>query len=233
MVVAVAVVILFGVMWTHYRHARKEAGNGDEILNDINNRGAKLRSQLQQDAAVLAVQQRRTAVAGNVATGPSLPADIDETKIADLIEACRFFHEPVTVDIPRQFSTNSHLESQNPLSVAYRLHLIAYETSGSFGSNTTNVKVAPLAYSEVDVSEADSNVYHFGLGRRRVVIERTAVLGESDLNVKFRWLFEHQRAAALLPQREQQDGVASLKRTAGRWTITSVSRKNGGNLPCS
>lgn len=243
LIVAAFIVVVVGLIWTKHHQAARASVNPDEILNEINNKGSNLRRQLREEQAAIHRAQTRAAMTAS-AIKQELPSDLDESRITDLIQSCSYFSDRVTVDIPKKFQANIYriiLDRYPALPMAVVEHLIEFDPP-SFNSSAAsrylpnpaypgemiNVKIVPYAYSKVDVSEGD-DVYHFGLGRRRIDITRTTPTSESAVTATFTWGFDNNAGANLAPEREDRNGAAELQRTANGWSLVKVWRnmRNG------
>jgi len=248
-IVGAFILVVVGLMWTRHHQAARANVNPDDILNEINNKGSNLRRQLREEQAAIHRAQARAAMTANAIT-PKLPADLDEAQIAGLIQSCSYFSDRVTVDIPKKFQVNIYrftLDRYPALPVAEAEHLIEFDPptfssssasrylpNPAYPGDTVNVKVVPYAYSKVDVSEGD-DVYHFGLGRRRIEITRTTPTSESAVNVGFTWGFDNNAGASLAPEREDRNGAAEIQKTASGWSLMRMwrnSRTGSTNIPC-
>ena len=236
-IVAVFFMIVGGLIWTkHVREARAK-GNPDDILNDINNKGATLRRQLQESQEAIHRAQSRAAATAT-AINTQFPADLDESRMIDLIQSCNYFSDRVSVDIPRKFYANVYaitLQNYPAISMAAAQHLIEFDPP-SFNPRTAEglpnpaqpgpeitVKIAPDAYAKVEVSE-DADAYHFGLGRRRIEITTVQTTSESTATATFKWGYEKNDGASLAPEKRDRSGGAELQRTANGWTVVRIWR---------
>jgi len=225
-IVAVFFVIAGGLIWTRHQKEARARTNPDAMINDINNKEAALRSQLRD------VQSRAAMTAG--ASNTRLPANLDESRITDLIQQCSYFSERVTVQIPKTFN-GSTFNDFPAISIAAAQHLIEFDPP--FDPNSPQpgqaiaVKVLSSAYSSVDFSE-DASVYHFGLGRRRVEITQAQETSSGIVTVAFRWNFENKEGAALGPERNDRSGGAEIQRTPNGWAAVKIWR-NSNNGPAS
>jgi hypothetical protein len=248
-IVAAFIVVVVGLVWTRHHQAARAKVNPDDILNEINNKGSNLRRQLREEQAAMQRAQARAAMTASAVT-QKLPADLDESQIAGLIQGCSYFSDRVTVDIPKKFQVNIYrftLDRYPALPMAEAEHLIEFDPptfssssasrylpNPAYPGDTVNVKVVPYAYSKVDVSEGD-DVYHFGLGRRRIEITRVTLTSESAVNVGFSWGFDNNAGANLAPEREDRKGAAEIQKTVSGWSVMKIwrnSRNSSTNIPC-
>jgi hypothetical protein len=249
LIVAAFFVVVGGLIWTKHHQAARASVNPDEILNEINNKGSDLRRQLREEQVAIHRAQTRAAMTAE-AIKPQLPDDLDESRITDLIQSCSYFSDRVTADIPKKFQVNIYriiLDRYPALPMAEVEHLIEFDPPGfnssaashslpnpAYPGDTVSVKIVPYAYSKVDVSEGD-DVYHFGLGRRRIEITRAQPLSESKVFAAFTWGFDNNAGASLSPEKQDRSGSAEVQRTSGGWTLLRVSRNSRGALetiPC-
>lgn len=248
-IVGAVILVIVGLMWTSHHQAARAKVNPDDILNEINNKGSNLRRQLREEQVAIQRAQARASMTANAIT-PKLPSDLDETQIAGLIESCSYFSDRITVDVPKKFQVNTYgftLHDYPALPMAAVEHLIEFDPPSFNPSNAARyapnpaypgdwvtVKIVPYAYSKVDVSEGD-NVYHFGLGRRRISITRATPTSESAVNVGFTWGFDNNAGASLAPEREDRSGAAEIQKTVSGWSVMKIwrnSRTSSTNIPC-
>lgn len=223
-VIGLVIATILGFIWTRHHRATKKDLDTDAMINDINNKGANLRRQLREEQAAISRAQARAQMTAGAITPAKLPADFDEAKIREMLDACSFFQERVKIEVPRQ--VQSYGMDYNPsVRAALAEHLIEFDppTNSVPPGTTVNVKVTPSAYSKVDVSEEPA-VYHFSLGRRRVEITRTVPTSESSVSVNFTWTFDQNGAPSLAPEGDSRSGTADVRRTADGWVIQSISR---------
>ena len=249
LIVAVFFVIVFGLIWTRHSREQRSKASADDLLNDINNKGAALREDLRksQDARIRAQRRAAMAAAAN-APKPELPADLDTERIKNFIDQCRYFSDVVTVDVPKQFHEGIYgltLDQYPALPIAGIDKLVEFDPpfnvsqAGKYrdpanAGRLINVKVSSDAYSKVDVHE-DNDVYHFGLGRRRVEITQVVPEPESGVTAIFKWDFDQSGGARLAPERQDRAGAVRLRRTDGVWRIEGIWRNvfNGSvSIPC-
>jgi hypothetical protein len=243
------IVVVAGLVWTNHHQAARAKVNPDDILNEINNKGSNLRRQLREEQASIHRAQARAAMTAEAIT-PKLPADLDESQITGLIQSCSYFSDRITVDVPKKFQVNIYgftVHDYPALPMAAVEHLIEfdppsfnpsnaarYAPNPAYPGDTITVKIVPYAYSKVDVSEGD-NVYHFGLGRRRISITRATVTSESAVNVSFTWGFDNNAGASLAPEREDRNGAAEIQKTMGGWSLMRMwrnTRSGSTSIPC-
>lgn len=247
--VGIFIVVVLGMVWTNHHKAARANVNPDDILNEINNKGSNLRRQLREEQAAIHRAQARAAMTSEAVT-PKLPADLDEVQITGLIQSCNYFSDRITVDVPKKFQVNIYgftLRDYPALPMAAVEHLIEfdppsfnptdakrYAPNPAYPGDWVTVKIVPYAYSKVDVSE-DDNVYHFGLGRRRISITRATPTSESAVSVAFTWGFDNNAGASLAPEREDRNGAAEIQKTASGWSLMRMwrnSRTGSTNIPC-
>jgi hypothetical protein len=237
-IVAAFFVIVGGLMWAKHQKELRAKADPDAILNEINNKGANLRRQLREEQAAIKRAQSRAAMTAG-AINNQLPADLDESKIIDLIQGCNYFSEKVSVAIPKKFQVNTYrftLNDYPAISMAAVQHFIEFDPPSFNPSDasrylpnpaspgdTITVKVVSYAYTKVDVSE-DPDLYHFGLGRRRVDITRAQATSDSAAGVAFKWNFENNDGADLAPERNDRNGGAELQKTSAGWSVHQLWR---------
>lgn len=226
--------IVVGLMWTkHAREAREKSGNTtDQLINQINNSGAKLRSDLQNRGTP---QKSGGAIwASSASTGSKMPAGLDEGKIRDIIENCSYFQTDVHADIPKRITAGSYvsLSRATAIGVAAQEHLIEFDPpleGGVAPGDTVTVKVTQYASAKVLVSD-NGDSYRFGLGRRHVRITDTHP-ANGGVTVNFTWTLDQSDAAALAPEGANPSGGAELKNAPlDGWTLTRAWQKSSGNL---
>ena len=239
-IVGLFFLVVGGFIWTRHHQEARASINPDDVLNEINNKGATLRRQLREEQTAIRRAQNRAAMTSAAINEPKLPSDIDESKIQTLIEQCSYFQEQVQVDIPKEFHANLAaltVKSYPALGIAAAQHFVEFDPPSFSLSNaarylpdptrpgdTIKVNVVTFAYSKADIVD-EGNVYRFGLGRRHVEITRITPYGESQLTVALHWTFDRDAAADLAPEKEVRSGSANLKRTADGWTRTEVYRQ--------
>jgi len=248
-IVAFFFVIVGGLIWTKHSKEARAKMNPDDILNDINNKGTALRNDLRKtvDANVRAQNRAAAEAAAKAAAiNSKLPDDLDETRIASLIERCSYFEERVTVDIPKKFQVNIFgftIHDYPAITRAAVDHLIEFDPP-SFNPSaaarylpnpaqpgeTVTVKLTSDANKKVDVTE-DEKVYHFGLGRRRLEITRAGRMTDSTAFANFKWGFDNDGGANLAPEGTQRTGGADLQRGPGGWSVLRMWQTvwNGSN----
>lgn len=235
--IGIVFVVIFGLMWTKHMREQRAKFNPDDMLNEINNKGSNLRRQLREEQAAIARAQNRAAMTAAAVT-PKLPSDIDEERMKSMIEECNYFRDTVVVDIPKTLQPNIYrmnLERYPAIAIAAAEHLIEFDppfNASEAARHVPNpagpgdmitVKLTPYAYQKVDVRE-DGDVYHFGLGRRKVEITRTFVTSESKVSASFSWTLEQSAGANLSPEGEARTGGADFQRTAGGWSMGRAIR---------
>jgi hypothetical protein len=235
--VGIVFVVIFGLMWTKHVREQRAKFNPDDMLNEINNKGSNLRRQLREEQAAIARAQNRASMTAAAVT-PKLPSDIDEERLKNMFEECNYFRDSVVVDIPKKFQPNIYrliLDRYPATSMAAVEHLIEFDPPFNAGEaarhlpnpaypgDMITVKLTPYAYQKVDVRE-DDDVYHFGLGRRKVEITRTTLISESKISAEFTWTLEQSAGANLSPEGEGRSGAAEFQRTAGGWSMVRAFR---------
>src|SRR5579872_3381720 len=158
------VIVIIGFIWTkHSRDARANAsGSVDETINQINNAGTKLRSDLQNRGK----RGGNVVHASMMSPDSRLPPGLDEDKIRDIIESCSFFQTEANVEIPKQIDAHSYSLGLNgsALAIALRDHLIEFDPpidSNLPNGEPVNVKVTQYASAKVLVSDNGAS-YRFG-----------------------------------------------------------------------
>jgi hypothetical protein len=229
--VAIGLVILAiaGFMWTkHVRDTRPKSSGIDATINEINNSGSKLRDDLQN-------RSNRGGVVRSSAMPVSsrMPADLDESKMRDMIESCSFFQNDVGVDIPKRVQAGAYmnLSSSNAMAAALRDHLIEFDPpvdSNLPYGQPVNVVVTQYASAKVLVSDNGAS-YRFGLGRRHVQITKATPSG-STVNVTFTWTLDQNDAADLAPEGMNPSGGADFQHSANGWTVSRVWQRTGGSI---
>lgn len=240
-------IVIFGLMWTKHVREQRAKFNPDDMLNEINNKGSNLRRQLREEQAAISRAQNRAAMTAGAVT-PKLPSDLDEERIKSMIEECNYFRDTVVVDIPKKLQPNIYrfvadrypattmasvehlIEFDPPFNPAQAAH---YVPNPAYPGDVITVKLTPYAYQKVDVRE-DDDVYHFGLGRRKVEITRTVVTSESKIVAEFTWTLEQSAGASLSPEGSGPKGAADFERTAGGWSLVRAWRNthNGSTNIC-
>lgn len=230
-------VVILGLMWTKHAREQRAKFNPDDMLNEINNKGSNLRRQLREEQAAIARAQNRAAMTA-AAIKPKLPSDIDEERIKSMIEECNYFRDSVIVDVPKKLQPNIYkfvADRYPATTMAAVEHLIEFDPpfnpaqaaryvpNPAYPGDMITVKLTPFAYQKVDVRE-DDDVYHFGLGRRKVDITRTVVMSESKVVAEFTWTLEQSAGASLSPEGAGPKGVADFERTAGGWQMSRAFR---------
>ena len=235
--IGIVFVVIFGLMWTKHMREQRAKFNPDDMLNEINNKGSNLRRQLREEQASIARAQNRAAMTA-AAIKPTLPSDIDEERIKTMIEECGYFRDSVIVDIPKKLSPNVYrltVDHYPATTMAAVEHLIEFDPPFNPGQaarylpdpanpgGVITVKLTPYAYQKVDVRE-DDDVYHFGLGRRKVEITRTFLTTESKVSASFTWTLEQSAGSSLAPEGEARTGTADFQRTSGGWSMVRAFR---------
>jgi hypothetical protein len=222
------VIVIIGFVWTKRSRESRPKNNTDEIINQINNSGAKLRSDLQNKAN----RGRNVAQASAMSSASKLPADLDESKIRDIIESCSFFQSDVSVDIPKRLDARSYslgLNRAAAVGIAARDHLIEFDPpidSNLLYGEPVNVKVTQYASSKVTVID-NGDSYRFGLGRRHVNIT-SAYKVNQGVTATFTWTLDQSDAADLAPEGPNPAGGADLQHTASGWNLTRAWQKSAG-----
>lgn len=223
------VVVVIGLIWTkHSRDARANASSSvDETINQINNAGTKLRSNLQNRGN----RSGNVVHASVMSPGSRLPAGLDEDKIRDLIESCSFFQTDASVEIPKQIDGRSYSLGLNgsALAIAFRDHLIEFDPpidSNLPYGEPVNVKVTQYASAKVLVSD-NGGSYRFGLGRRHVKITSASTVN-GGVTTTFNWTVDQSDAADLAPEGVNPSGGADLQKTVNGWSLTRAWQKSAG-----
>jgi hypothetical protein len=172
-------------------------------------------------------QQRKDIRRRNGASpdrAPDLPGDIDRARILSLLQDCRYFQTPVTVEIPKSFMVASQdSPSHRPIAAARMAQLIVFDKDPFFANryDTIQGRINPAAYAVVDVFETDDSI-RFTLGRRKP--EVTGAWGKSDSSASatFTWKFEHEAAANLAGDPDERKGYADFERWNSVWTMSSA-----------
>jgi len=228
--VALVFIVILGFIWTkHTRDSRAKSSGIDEAINQINNNGSKLRGDLQNRSNRAGGVVRASAMASS----SRLPADLDESKIRDMIESCSFFQNDVGVDIPKRVQAGAYLNlsSSAALATAVRDHLIEFDppmdSNLSYGQEV-NVFVTQYASAKVLVSD-NGATYRFGLGRRHVQITG-AHQSDNTVNATFTWTLDQSDAADLAPEGVSPSGGADFQQSVNGWNLTRAWQKTGGSI---
>ncbi|HJT18782.1 MAG TPA: hypothetical protein VJ853_15400, partial [Thermoanaerobaculia bacterium] len=218
-----------GFLWTkHVRDTRPKSNGIDATINEINNSGSKLRSDLQNRGSRGGVVHASALPAAS-----RLPSDLDESKMRDIIESCSFFQNDLGVDIPKHVQAGAYLNlsSSNAMATALRDHLIEFDPpidSNLPYGQPVNVIVTQFASAKVLVSD-NGGSYRFGLGKRHVQITGAHQSG-STVNATFTWTLDQNDAADLAPEGLNPSGGADFQHSANGWTLTRAWQKSGGSI---
>jgi hypothetical protein len=174
-------------------------------------------------------QQRKDIRRRNGASpdrAPDLPGGIDRERMLSLLQTCRYFQTPVSIDIPKHFIVAMQDSSAfRPIAAARMAQMIVYDKDPFFANryDTIEVRINPAAYAIVDVFETDNSI-RFALGRRQP--EVTGAWGKSDASASatFTWKFEHEKAADLAGDPEERKGYADFERWNAVWTMSRAWR---------
>jgi hypothetical protein len=240
-IVAVVLVLAFGVIWTAGRRTARAKFDADAaasaMLDDINQKGVKSRQRLQAEAD-RARAMRNSAQVSTPAAPAMRPIGLSEELAAQIMNQCSGFNTEEQVLLPKAYSDYSRHnidETYPAFAVARNDKIVEVHTEPGI----YKVTVPDTAHFRMTIKE-DENHYIVPLGRRRITAIRELTGTADNATARFEFGFEQRVAGEILvrPYTDFHGQARFLKkdgawRVLQAWTFTPDGRETDQSNLCS